>query len=192
MRSGTSHSSLDLAGLQSVSTLSICNLHLIRAAFHLSYLHTHTHTPSLLHYHIHTYCSTIYIPLSLRLQLTHQSPSPFRPCIAICLAHSASANPPAILPLLSLAPVSLTPLPLYPLSLLSGAGLRAAGRLAGGAGGLGFPLAGRAGAGGGAACASRYALGAQPEADLSRREASHQPGGWLLVRGCGFWEGGRT
>ena len=109
----------------------------------------------------------------------HQSPSPFRPCIAICRALSASANPPAILPLLSLAPVSLTPLPLYPLSLLSGAGLRAAGRLAGGAGGLGLPFAGRAGAGGGAACASRYALGAQPEADLSRREASHQPGGFV-------------
>lgn len=59
MRSGTSHSSLDLAGLQSVSTLSICNLHLIRAAFHLSYLHTHTHThtlpPTLPHTHILLY-----------------------------------------------------------------------------------------------------------------------------------------
>lgn len=87
-----------------------------------------------------------------------------------------------MLPLLSLAPVSLA-LPEYPLSLLSGAGLRAAGRLAGGAGGFGLPFAGRAGGAGGGGggavltmCSSRYALGAQPEADLSRREANHQPG----------------
>lgn len=106
----------------------------------LSYLHPHNQTPP-----FHNYLSP----------LTHQSPSPFLPCIAICLALSASANPPAILPLLSLAPVSLTPLPLYPLSLLSGAGLRAAGRFAGGAGGFGLPFAGRTGGGGGAACSSR-------------------------------------
>lgn len=112
----------------------------------------------------------------------YQSPSSLLPCIAICRALSASANPPAILPLLSRAPVSLA-LPEYPLSLLalSGAGLRAAGLLAGGAGGFGLPFAGRAGGGGGGAgallttCSSRYALGAQPEALLSRREASHQP-----------------
>lgn len=79
---------------------------------------------------------------------SYQSFSSLLPCIACCLALSASANPPAILPLLSLAPVSLA-LPEYPLSLLSGTGLRAAGRLAGGAGGFGFPFAGRAGAGGG-------------------------------------------
>lgn len=120
----------------------------------------------------------------------HQSSSPrCLPCIAACLCLNASANPPAILPLLSLAPppsTELTPLPLYPLSRAEspglGAGFLPAGRLAGGAGGLGLPLAGRAGgAGGGGGGAglcwtsSRYADGAQPDADLSRREANHQP-----------------
>lgn len=103
--------------------------------------------------------------------------------MAACLCLNASASPPAMLPLLSLAPVSL---PLYPLSLaespLVATGLRPAGRLAGGAGGFGLPFAGRAGAGGGgggagARCttSSRYAEGAHPEADLSRRDASHHP-----------------
>lgn len=60
-----------------------------------------------------------------------------------------------MLPPLSLAPLSnvLAPLPLYPLSLPESpfTGLRAAGRLPGGAGGLGLPFAGRAGGGGGGA-----------------------------------------
>lgn len=115
--------------------------------------------------------------------LDYQSSSAFFPCIAACLCLSASARPPAILPLLSRAPTSL---PLYPLSLAESpfpaTGLRPAGRLAGGAGGFGFPFAGLAGAGGGGGGAgdrcttsSRYADGAHPEADLSSREASHQP-----------------
>jgi len=86
----------------------------------------------------------------------YQSSSPLcLPCIAACLCLNASASPPAMLPLLSLAPplsTELTPLPLYPLSLAesgAGAGLRPAGRLAGGAGGLALPLAGRAGGAGG-------------------------------------------
>jgi hypothetical protein len=114
------------------------------------------------------------------MQPYHSSPLFPLPCIAACLCLNASANPPAILPLLSRAPPLSTPLPLYPLSLAgSGAGLRPTGRLVGGAGGFGFPLAGRAGGagGGGGLCAisSRYAEGTQPETDLSRREASHQP-----------------
>ena len=116
----------------------------------------------------------------------HQSPSSFalRPFIAACRCLSASANPPAMLPPLSRAPASalLAPLPAYPLSRAAGAGgavFLAAGRLAGGAGGTGFarepPLAaGRGGAGGAGGAAgggrllttsSRYADGAQPEAD---------------------------
>jgi hypothetical protein len=86
-----------------------------------------------------------------------------------------------MLPLLSLGPASLA-LPEYPLSLESGAGFLAAGRLTGGAGGLALPFTGRAGGAGGGGggaglltCSSRYALGAQPEADLSRRDASHHP-----------------
>jgi hypothetical protein len=58
-----------------------------------------------------------------------------------------------MLPLLSLAlSTVLPPLPLYPLSLAASplTGFLAAGRLAGGAGGLGLPFAGRAGGGGGA------------------------------------------
>jgi hypothetical protein len=80
---------------------------------------------------------------------------------------------------------------------VSSAGFRPTGRFAGGAGGVGFALAapftagvclaaagaggggGReaAGGGGGGACftSSRYAAGAQPEAEWSRRFASHQP-----------------
>ena len=80
---------------------------------------------------------------------------------------------------------------------MSSPGLRPTGRFAGGAGGVGFALAapfaprvdltaagaggggGReaAGGGGGGACltSSRYAAGAQPEAEWSRRFASHHP-----------------
>jgi hypothetical protein len=110
----------------------------------------------------------------------HSCPPCFLPCIAAWRCRSASASPPAMLPLLSRGPVSLA-LPEYPLSRDSGAGFLPAGRLAGGAGGLGLPFAGRAGGaggGGGAAlltCSSRYALGAHPETDLSRRDASHHP-----------------
>jgi hypothetical protein len=99
-----------------------------------------------------------------------------------------------MLPLLSLAlSMVLPPLPLYPLSRPESplTAFLAAGRLAGGAGGLGLPFAGRAGGaggGGGAAArwttSSRYAEGAQPEADLSRRDASHQPVTCSLV--CQF------
>jgi hypothetical protein len=109
----------------------------------------------------------------------HQFSSPFGfPCIAACLCLSASARPPAILPPLSLTLVptpllstELTPLPLYPLSRAEspglGAGFLPTGRLAGGAGGLGLPFVGPGRADG--------AEGAQPDTDLSRRAASHQP-----------------
>lgn len=82
----------------------------------------------------------------------YQSSSAFRPCIAACLCLNASASPPAMLPLLSLAlSMVLPPLPLYPLSLPESplTAFLAAGRLAGGAGGLGLPFAGRAGGAGG-------------------------------------------
>jgi hypothetical protein len=120
----------------------------------------------------------------------------FRPCIAACRCLKASARPPAILPLLSLAPGStlLAPLPEYPLSRAAeaGAGFFAAGRFAGGAGGAGLPrrppFAGRAGGAGGAGggaglliTSSRYAEGAHPEADLSSLLANHQPGIMLAM-----------
>lgn len=111
----------------------------------------------------------------------HSSPPCFLPCIAACRCRSASASPPAMLPLLSRGPASFA-LPEYPLSRESGAGFLPAGRLAGGAGGLALPFAGRAGGAGGGGggaglltCSSRYALGAHPEEDLSRRDASHHP-----------------
>lgn len=84
----------------------------------------------------------------------------------------------------------LAPLPEYPLSRAArpgAAGFFAAGRLAGGAGGVGLarspPLAagragGAGGAGGGAGfctISSTYADGAHPEADLSSRLANHHP-----------------
>jgi hypothetical protein len=125
------------------------------------------------------------------------------PFIAFCLAFSASARPPARPPEAGpfwLDGVAEPLLPLaYPLSLggVSSPGLRPTGRFAGGAGGVGFALAapfapgvdltaagaggggGReaAGGGGGGACltSSRYAAGAQPEAEWSRRFASHHP-----------------
>jgi hypothetical protein len=96
--------------------------------------------------------------------LSPSHPSVYRssfplPCIAACLCLNASAKPPAMLPLLSRAPVpspllssELTPLPLYPLSLAGlGAGFLPAGRLAGGAGGFGLP----GGGGGTALCSER-------------------------------------
>ena len=94
----------------------------------------------------------------------YQSSSCFLPCMAACLCLSASASPPAILPLLSLAlSIVLPPLPLYPLSRAESplTAFLAAGRLAGGAGGFGLPpaapLIGRAGgAGGGGGAATRW------------------------------------
>jgi hypothetical protein len=61
----------------------------------------------------------------------HSCPPGFLPCIAAWRCRSASASPPAMLPLLSHGPASLA-LPEYPLSRDSGAGFLPAGRLAGG------------------------------------------------------------
>lgn len=91
-------------------------------------------------------------------------------------------------------PVGVPPFE-YPLSLgVAGAGLRAAGLFAGGAGGVGLAFtagapfvagaggggglvtAGGGGGGGGAArTSSRYAAGVQPDADRSSLLPSHQP-----------------
>lgn len=118
----------------------------------------------------------------------HQSASSFRSrCIALCLAFKASARPPAKLGVGVLRPLSVVPLTLIAESRGAGggAGLRppAAGRFAGGAGGVGLALttgpwpldfaagggggaigraAGAAGGGGGGASSFRYADGAQP------------------------------
>lgn len=86
-------------------------------------------------------------PLCPTLHQSSSSSLPF--CIAFCLALNASANPPARLGVGVLRPLSV-PLPVPPFKLIpeslgarTGAVFRAvaAGRLAGGAGGAGFPRA---------------------------------------------------
>lgn len=139
--------------------------------------------------------------------------------IALDLALRASARPPARLGPPPCCPEGVTePLPVgvppfeYPLSLgvLGAAGLRAAGRFAGGAGGVGLALTagapfafaaagagggggleaagGAGGGGGGARTSSRYAAGVQPDADPSILFPSHHPA-IPLVR-CSFTEVG--
>lgn len=94
----------------------------------------------------------------LNYQSSSSSLSLSRPLMALCLARNASANPPARLPppmLLGVARPEFGPLlvepRLMPLSRAGEAsGLRATGRLAGGAGGVGFaraPLTAMAGVG---------------------------------------------
>lgn len=109
--------------------------------------------------------------------------------IAFDRALSASANPPANPAVGVDVPLSV-PLPLPPGA--GGAGLRPAGRLAGGGGGIFLPAtaplalggaggiarACTGGGGGGAGLAttsSRYADGAHPDAEPSSRFASHHP-----------------
>lgn len=112
--------------------------------------------------------------------------------MACDLAFNAAASPPARPGLVPVGvAVPLLPPFEYPLSLGApgdGAGLRPAGRFAGGAGAtlpFATPFAAGAGGGGGrdatggggGACltSSRYAAGVQPDAEESIRRPSHQP-----------------